>query len=118
MDLQTLRSLPDGLLAGSGALTSVAIWCRDWCAATGDGRYCILGEALGALDEWWSEHNERGGVPTALLAELQAVLASRLADVLDAPLPADGASLAALLRDEVCALLLPASAWVANGYAE
>lgn len=119
MDSYALRRLAsEGLEAAQGDdLTGLALWCRDYCEASGDARYCSVGDALRSLDEWRQEHDERGGVPYALLNEIDRIIKAWLPDILDLDDPADASQLARTLRQEVQSLLLGPDEWVARGYA-
>lgn len=57
-------------------------WCRDWCAETGDARYCFLADTLDALHEWWSEKDKYGGVDVQLAERIDQVLQGSLQSVL------------------------------------
>lgn len=120
MDSSSLRKLAtDGFAAAPGdEFTDLAVWCRDYCEASGDGRYCSLAETLKSLDDWRREHDERGGVPNALLNEIEHAIKTWLPDILDAEDAADGSQLARTLRQEVQSMLLGPSDWVDRGYAE
>lgn len=120
MDSSTLRRLAnEGLAAAPGdELTDLAIWCRDYCEASGDGRYCSLGETLRSLDDWRQQHDERGGVPAGLLRDIERVIKAWLLAILDAEDPAEGSQLARTLRQEVQSLLLDPAEWAARGYTD
>ena len=120
MDSSALERLAaEGLSATPGnELTDLAVWCRDYCEASGDGRYCSVGDTLRSLDDWRVEHDERGGVPSALLTQIDRVIKSWLPDILALEDPADATQLARTLREEVQSLLLGPAEWVERGYAE
>ena len=113
MDSSRLRSLAaEGFEVVPGdLLTTLAAWCREWCVATGDARFCIIGDTLAALDEWRREHDEAGGVPTRLLDDIESHLTRNLAMSISAERPVDGAYWADTMRREVLPLLLPPSQW-------
>lgn len=73
MNLASLRKPASNDLRDAD-LRDVAALCWDWCEASGDGRYCSLGRTLKSIHGWWAEHDERGGVPTAVLDDLGLVL--------------------------------------------
>ncbi len=109
MDMDLLRRV-----AGAGlenldpaAARSLGIWLTDWCEQGGDGRYCILGDALQSLDDWREQHEEAGGVPTYLLAEIDSELVKWLPEIMRAKDPASGAALATVLKREIMVRLLP-----------
>lgn len=83
-------------------------WCRDWCEATGDGRYCSLADLFRAIDRWWDEY---GVVSTPVVAEIERTLMQGLPDVLATPSPVEGAHFARLLRQQVLPLLTPPEQW-------
>lgn len=120
MDSSTLERLArDGFAAVPGdQLTDLAVWCRDYCEASGDGRYCSVGETLRSIDDWWREHDEPGGVPTELLREIEHEVMSWLPAVLAAVTPGDGAALARTMREAVQARLLGPSDWRRDGYVD
>lgn len=118
MDRATLDRLAVGGFGEVPAteLAGAAAWCSDWCDATGDGRFCILGDVLRAVDQWLNRHEGGGGVPTALRDRISSELMSSLPAVLDAPEPGDGSLLAASLRSEVMPLLLEPESWGEAGW--
>lgn len=113
MDSSTLRRFAEeGFRAVPGhALADLAVWCRDYCEISGDARYCSIGEALRRVDEWRTEYDESGGVPTALLSQIDHVVRRDLPAILDAATPADGSLLARGFREEVTGFLLPPERW-------
>lgn len=115
MDWSTLSELGQGGFEAvpPERLGDLAAWCQDWCAATGEGRYCILAQVFGMIDDWWGEQ----GVPEALLRKVERAVTSTLPAVLESD-ASSGALFAVGLRDEVAPLLLPPSTWVEKGYAE
>ena len=119
MDLETLQRLArEGFNGVPGdRLTDLWLWCRDFCEASGDGRYCAISETIRSVDEWRMEHDERGGVPTALLDEIERLLTSLLPAAIGAELASDGAMLARSMREQVQALLIGPAGWRAQGYA-
>ena len=120
MDSSTLRRLAvEGIAATPGDdLTVLALWCRDFCEASGDARYCSVADTLTALDQWRQQHDESGGVPTGLLRDIDQVIQAWLPDVLDADVPADASQLARTLRQEVQSLLLEPAEWAKRGYVQ
>jgi orotate phosphoribosyltransferase len=113
MDLASLRQLSRTGVAGPEApvLRDVAHWCEDWCRATGDGRFCLLGRLLAGIDTWQDEYEEAGGVPDELLTAVNDLLRKDLPRVLDEQSPASATEMAALLEQDVRALLHPADRW-------
>lgn len=103
MNRESLRRLADSGLAAlpPDGLVDLAAWCRDWCEATGDGRYGIVGETLDVLSRWFEEHDKYGGVPTELVGELDALLERELPSILDAEDPSSAAILSRGLREAV-----------------
>jgi len=112
VDLSTLRQLADdGLSSVSADLPDLVAWCRNWCLETGDARYCFLAEMLHVIDNWWGEHDERGGIPEALLEQLDSLMKASLPLVLDADSPSAGAQRAEALRHEAAELLTSPDDW-------
>lgn len=87
----------------------------DYGEATGDARYCSIGRMLLLIHEWWIEHDECGGVPKAVVAELEQLLGPRLVAILDAPEAGVASRLARSLREEVEARLTGPGDWLARG---
>lgn len=113
---QTLRRLArDGFVAARGPwLKALSEWCQGKCDNSGDGRFCILADTLLSVYEWWDEWGEAvGGVPTALVESMEALLRNRLIQVVDDPDPIQAARNAAALRQEIVQLLLPEKDWAA-----
>lgn len=103
--------------ANGSEIGDLATWCHDWCIASGDARFCVLSEVLDDIDRWWTEHDERGGVPSALLEQIDTCLRPGLTTVLELEDAAVAAQIANDLRAEVASHLLPAREWVRRGYA-
>jgi hypothetical protein len=113
MTLSRLEALAD---YGFGAvrpeeLGGLAIECRENCENTGDGRYCILADLFSAVNDWWSEHDESGGVPEYIVRDLENVLRMHLLPVVRSDNPAEAAMLATMLRREVDSKLIGPSEW-------
>jgi hypothetical protein len=85
--------------------------CKRRCEQEGDARYCILHDTLARVDAWRDEHDEAGGVPAALLADIGGRIAAKLPTVISEPIPAVAAQFATALRDEVYTQLLSSSEW-------
>jgi hypothetical protein len=115
VDLSTLRALAtEGLgfdAVHGDDVETLSDWCWDWCEQTGDARFCSISRMLGHLDAWWTEHDESGGVPSALLKRIESVIQRDLQRILDATDPASGSVMARALRQEVDGYLLPPSEW-------
>jgi hypothetical protein len=94
-----------------GALRDLAAWCCDYCEATGDARYCAIGRMLLAVDEWWSQYDESGGVPSGIVQQVETLIRRDLPAILGQDSPADAGVLARLLRQEVTALLVGPERW-------
>jgi len=118
MDIYDLRSLSKHGLRDYSAsrVTDLATWCRDFAEASGDARYFSVGDALAALADWWSDHDERGGIPVQVANDLSATITRHLPDVLDAESASDGAQLARLFRFELMAQLGNVEDWIEAGY--
>lgn len=113
MDRATLDALGEVGLAAvpGGRLTDLVIWCREWCEATGDVRYCTLGRVLSPLDSWLTAHDESGGVPTALRQHIDETLRQWVPDGLLAASGEEGSAIARLMGEEVARYLLPPEQW-------
>jgi orotate phosphoribosyltransferase len=120
VDLATLRTLGRAGFeeVAPSRLGDVAAWCKDWCEATGDARYCVLNEALGAIDSWWSWHDERGGVPSLLVSEIERLIKEYILAVVEEHDRLLGVHLAVRFRSEVKEQLLCPGDWVAVGLAQ
>lgn len=118
MDKSRLRSLAvdgfQGVLPSE--LTELALWCRDWCEASGDARYCVVSDTLRTVDEWWLVHDEYGGVPQPLVGELEALIVDHLGTVLDLDDPAAASQVARTMREQVVSLLSGPAEWRAQGW--
>jgi orotate phosphoribosyltransferase len=44
-------------------LGDLATWCKDWCAATTDAKYCFLSDVFENIYCHWIEEDEYGGLP-------------------------------------------------------
>lgn len=99
MDLSFLHRLAEGGLAAfpPSQLRDAAVECWDWGVATGDSRWCILSRTLAELATPFDDE----GMSSALLRDLDRVLASLLPDLIDAENARDGASIAQLLYDQM-----------------
>jgi hypothetical protein len=84
--------------------------------ATGDARYTTLADLFGSLQEWWSDHDEMGGIPSPLAAEIDSLIVSRLPEVLRAASAAEGYAMAAGLASEVRRLMTGPNDWIKRGY--
>lgn len=103
MSQQQLRRLAeDGLAAlPPSELGPLAVWCWEWCEATGDGRYCILSRLLKGIDDSFGDADEDGGVTQDFADRIDAVLARELPGVLDAESAEIGTAVARTLRDDL-----------------
>jgi hypothetical protein len=118
MDLNTLQTLAyQGFVSIKGnQLGDLAVWCRDYSEATGDARYASIGQALSELFEWWSFHDESGGIPVQLMNEIEEIIKSRLSEILMTESARDAAPLARSFRQEIERKLSGPQDWVAGGY--
>lgn len=89
-------------------LEGIVAWCANQCEATGDARFCIVGDTLEGLMDWWTEN--KTGVPTRLLAAIELPIRTLLPEVLSAA-PAEASAIAARLRREVGDHLLSTNDW-------
>jgi hypothetical protein len=117
MDQHKLEQLADrGFRSvGLSELEPLGLWCRDRCEHSGDGRYCLVGETLCALADWWEECDERGGVPSALLSEIEAELMGSLRHIIFDDDFASAAMAAGRLRRSIQVRLLAPTDWRAYG---
>jgi hypothetical protein len=90
---------------------------RRTCLETGDARFCILRELVDRVAEWRTEHEEAGGVPGELLAEIDAALEAAVPAILDEGLSARASILAHELVERASLLLGGPSDWVRRGQA-
>lgn len=81
----------------------LAAWCADWAENSGDARYCSVGRALDHIADEWDYRG--GGWPATITRDLEAALAERLPDVLNADTAVDGSYHGRLLREEVDRIL-------------
>lgn len=101
-----------GLQAVPGdRLADLAVWCRDRGELTGDARFSSLGDTLRSIDAWRQEHEEMGGVPAAVLDEIDREVRNLLPAIIELESPADAASLARVLRERVQGQLLGPHDW-------
>ena len=92
-------------------LDNLAAACRTNCESTGDGRYCILADLFGAIDDWWSEHDKSGGVPQYIERDLSGMLRSHLLPILRSEDPARATMLATMLLREIEPRLTGPAGW-------
>ena len=94
-------------------LEKVAEECDARARETGDARYPVLEQVLIQMSSWWGE---RGGIPTALANEADALFKAQLPDTLAAESAAEGYVRATSLAQELRGLMTGPSNWVARGY--
>jgi hypothetical protein len=118
MDSESLRLLSERGFEGvpGDQLYHLGVWCSEFSEASGDARYSTIGSTLIDLAEWWSEHDEYGGIPPALKNELESLLTSQLPTILGLENASEAAPLARLLREEVQSRLTGVNDWIAAGY--
>jgi hypothetical protein len=95
---------------------ALARWCLNRCETTGDARFCFLHWMLQGIDEWWSDHDESGGIPVQLSQQLETVLLEELAGVLDASGSAEGSRRGARLLRRILPMLTGPNEWVELGW--
>lgn len=93
--LSRLRGLQ---LAGNDGLPDLIAWCWDQADNTGDARFCGLARALEAILEAW---DVKGGLPESVISDMNRVLRSHVADILDATGPMVGSDRARWMRQEI-----------------
>ena len=80
------------------ALNSLADYCWDRSEATGDARYSSLWRTIAWINDLFDDY---GGLPTDLVNNLDGILRARLAGVLEAGSPEEGAHLGRLMREDL-----------------
>lgn len=113
MSLAQLERLSQDGLAGFPVtgFGDLALWCWDWCEATGDGRYCSISYTLAAVNRWWDQY---GVVPQAIAAEIDVHCREELALAVAAMDHSEGVYFARLFRQKVVALLRPPEDWATS----
>lgn len=102
MDETAIRRVCDNGLESAPATRDLEAWCWDHAEATGDARFCGLARALGQVADTWDAY---GALPANVAADIAAVFAQHLPDILDVSTPEEGAGLARLLREDVIRIL-------------
>jgi hypothetical protein len=98
---QLRRIASEGLGAfPPAALSHAADAARDFCWASGDVRFCVLSDLLLVLDELWE-----GPVESALVDQIDRILAEELPAILHHADPDTGRVLALACRTRVIALI-------------
>lgn len=105
-----LRGLPVSEFA------AVVEECVTSTRASGDARYPALADLFESLHEWWSDHDERGGIPSPVAADIDSLIVNRLPGVLSAASAAEGYAIAADLAREVRRLMTGPDDWIRRGY--
>jgi hypothetical protein len=90
--------------------------CNARADESGDARYPVLGRIFEDVAEWWSEHDERGGIPSALSDQINSAIKQRLPSVLAPQLAKDGYAKALRLAEMLEELLTGPGDWLARGY--
>lgn len=101
MDLSSLRQLTE---QGIGKfppvrLTDLSAWCWDFGEATGDARFLSLSRVVDVIVELFESNS--GQAPTALVEQLDLLLAQEIPAILDAKAPEQGTLLSRQLREAV-----------------
>lgn len=92
-------------------LPAMQIWCEEMCIESGEAGYCVAGETLRTVAEWWFEHDESGGIPTRLASAIERSLQSGLPTVFESDDIKTRVRNAVRLREETIGLLIPKSEW-------
>ena|SRR2546426_3975221 len=92
-------------------LGGLAAACDDECEQTGEGCFAILALTFRELSHWWLENDEAGGIPAALVLDLEALLTQGLQATIAASEPASAASRAGRLRRNIRRILLDSGRW-------
>ena len=93
-------------------------YLRDHGVSTGDARYGVLADVIGAVNEWLGSHEEVGGVPARAQEELDTALKSCVKAALAAPSAAEGTRLVEDLRERLPLLLGGTRSWRTRGLAD
>lgn len=86
--------------AGLGDLCS---WCRDWCLAAADVRYCALADALQVVADWF---DDRGGVLSSSMKELDVALQQNLPHIIDEDDASVAVAMTRVLHDELVEIVI------------
>lgn len=115
-------SLLDALASGgldaipAERFTEVAQECHEKASETGDARYPVLEQLVLEVLDWWSDYDERGGVPRPIVDRIDRAITSELPSVLESSDSADAYGRARHLADELRDLLTGPSDWISKGY--
>ena len=120
MDSSTLNRFALEGFAGLPAtdLGRLVQWSRDRCSVTADARYCLLADGLHLIDNWWSRHDQSGGVPASQIDAIDDLIKSSLPAVISAPTLDEGATLARDFCATIPLLLTEPPDWLASGQAQ
>ncbi len=98
----------NGLSAVPASLfDDLAAWCRDWCIATGDARFCVIADVLSEIFEAFGEQ----GLPMKVVEKIDGLLVRELPHVLRAESPSSGSQQANGLLSEMRRLPFHPSEW-------
>lgn len=89
----------------------LAAWCRDWCVATGDARFCLLSETLQLIFDAFGEQ----GLPAAISDAIDEALRRALPHILLATDLSSGSQQANYLLNEIGNLPLWPEQWLRIG---
>jgi hypothetical protein len=97
-------------------LEAVADECARQADATGDGRYVTLAIIFRETLDWWSHHDEHGGIPTPVAKGIDRVILMQLSRVLANKDQAEAFRAAERLADDLRAYLTGPEEWIELGY--
>lgn len=117
MQLTGLERLSEEGLAGLGGdrLAQIAERAAYHGVSTGDARYIILANMVAAIDRWWDEYAERGGIDARAFREVSESLRTSLPAILVMDDPGGAAVAAASLQEAVDAQMREPSGALATG---
>jgi orotate phosphoribosyltransferase len=94
-ELVELRQLQ---LPRADRLPDLISWCWDKAYNSGDARYAGIARSLEEIEEAW---DVKGGLPQAIIKDLNAALQRHMPDILTTPDASSGSAQARWMRDEV-----------------
>ena len=113
-----LQELAEGGLEAVPALqlATVADECARQADVTGDARYSTLATTFRETFDWWTDHDERGGIPTAVANGIDRVIMMQLSRVITSDDQAEAFRAATQLANDIRAYLTGPEEWIELGY--
>ncbi len=113
-----LQQLAEGGLEAVPAiyLEAVADECAHQADATGDARYVTLAIVFRETLDWWSHHDEHGGIPTPVAKGIDRVIVMQLSQVIANEDQAEAFRAVEQLADDLRAYLTGPEEWIELGY--